>query len=122
MILGEASRRPEAAIAYHQNGPTRAFEGLVEFIREAEKNGKIITDAPDLTSNDLWSLILSGPRDHYLHYTNERPTEQELLRSIGHGLKIFLKAYSAEPESDIAELEILISAKTEILTNGKKIA
>ena len=120
LILGEASRRPEAAIAYHQNGPARAFEGLVEFIREAESNGKIITDAPDLTSNDLWSLILSGPRDHYLHYANERPTEQELLRSIGHGLKVFLKAYSAEPELEIAVLETLISAKTESLTNGNK--
>ena len=120
LILGEASRRPEAAIAYHQNGPARAFEGLVEFIREAESNGKIITDAPDLTSNDLWSLILSGPRDHYLHYANERPTEQELLRSIGHGLKVFLKAYSAEPELEIAVLEILISVKTESLTNGNK--
>ncbi len=115
LILGEASRRPEAAIAYHQNGPGRAFEGLVEFISDAVKAGDLKTDAPDLAAQNLWSLILSGPRDHYLHNANERPNEQELLRTIAHGLEVFLKAYGADPDHQIMKLKTLVSAKTQNL-------
>ena len=115
LILGEASRRPETAIAYHQNGPARAFGGLVEFVREAVAAGELDTHAFDLAAENLWSLILSGPRDRYLHYANERPAEQELLRSIGHGLRVFLKAYGSDPDGQIAALDNYISAKTESL-------
>ncbi|MEP6020151.1 MAG: alpha/beta fold hydrolase [Paracoccaceae bacterium] len=115
LILGEASRRPDTAIAHHKNGPGRAFEGLVEFVQEAAASGEIEVDAPDLAAQDLWSLILSGPRDYYLHYANHRPSEGELLRSIGHGLRVFLKAYGSDPDAQIAELNTHISAKTESL-------
>ena len=73
------------------------------------------THAFDLAAENLWSLILSGPRDRYLHYSNERPDEQELLRSIGHGLRVFLKAYGSDPDGQIAALDNYISAKTESL-------
>ena len=115
LILGEAARRPENAIAYHQQGPQRAFEGLVEFVAEAVAAGELQTDAPELAAQNLWSLILSGPRDHYLHHVDQRPSEAELLRSIGHGLTVFLRAYATAPEARVAELQTFISAKTENL-------
>ena len=115
LILGEAPRRPDTAIAYHKNGPGRAFEGLVEFVQGAADLGELEIDAPDLAAQDLWSLILSGPRDYYLHYANHRPNEDELLRNIGHGLRVFLKAYGGDPNAQIAELNTHILAKTESL-------
>lgn len=111
LILGEAARRPENAIAYHQNGPARAFDGLVEFVTEAVTAGELHTDAPALAAQNLWSLILSGPRDHYLHYVDQRPADQELLEVIGHGLHVFLKAYGAKPQSLMAELDTHIATK-----------
>ena len=111
LILGEAQRRPETAIAYHQNGPGRAFEGLVDFISGAVAQGLLDTDAPDLAAQNLWSLILSGPRDHFLHYAEERPTEAELLRTIGHGLEIFLRSYGSDPNVHLEELHNLISER-----------
>jgi len=115
LILGEASRHPDTAIAYHKKGPGRAFEGLVEFVQEAVAAGELEVDAPGLAAQNLWSLILSGPRDFYLHHANQRPTEDELLRNIGHGLRVFLKAYGRDPDGQIAELEGHISAKSESL-------
>jgi TetR/AcrR family transcriptional repressor of mexJK operon len=91
LILGEAGRRPESAIKYHQSGPARAYEGLV--------------------ANDLWSLILSGPRDHYLHYVQERPTQAELTTAIVHGLEVFLRAYSCNLAEDQAQLQVLLNNK-----------
>ncbi|MBT6099002.1 MAG: alpha/beta fold hydrolase [Marinovum sp.] len=111
LMLGEAQRRPESAIAYHENGPGRALEGLIEFVESAAQDGHLEVDAADLAAQDLWSLILSGTRDHCLHYVEYRPSEAELTRSIGHGLRVFLKAYATEPELEIAALSALISAK-----------
>ena len=113
LILGEAARRPQTAMAYHQNGPGRAFESLVDFVREADANSELATDVPDLAAQNLWSLILSGMRDHCLHYTEDRPSQAELLRNIGHGLEVFLKAYGTQPAAQITDLQRLISAKTE---------
>ncbi len=113
LILGEAARRPENAMAYHQNGPARAFEGLVEFVSEAVAAGDLVTDTPDLAAQNLWSLILSGPRDYCLHYVDHRPSEAELLKSIGHGLQVFLKSYGADPETQLGALHAHISDKSE---------
>jgi len=108
LTLGEAARRPESAVAYHQRGPGKAFEGLVAFITSSVKAGQLNVDDEDLAAQDLWSLILSGPRDHYLHYVNERPDPEWLLRSIGHGLGVFIKVYSSNARDDLAELDARI--------------
>ena len=115
LILGEATRRPENAIAYHQNGPARAFEGLVEFVADAVAAGELQTDAPDLAAQNLWSLILSGPRDYFLHNADQRPTEHELLQSIGHGLHVFLKAYATDAETLSRDLDAYILAKSDAI-------
>jgi len=70
-----------------------------------------LVDDARLAANDLWSLILSGPRDHYLHHVNERPTDAELVAAIGHGLRVFLKAYSQNPTEDQAALDARIAEK-----------
>ncbi|EBA02292.1 putative hydrolase [Rhodobacterales bacterium HTCC2150] len=115
LILGEAARRPENAIAYHQNGPARAFEGLVEFVTTAVAAGELECDVPELAAQNLWSLILSGPRDYYLHHVDKRPTENELLTVIGHGLHVFLKAYGVGPKILSSELDAMIKAKAKSL-------
>ncbi|WP_420860610.1 alpha/beta fold hydrolase [Algirhabdus cladophorae] len=104
LILGEAGRRPESALQYHQSGPARAFEGLVDFVAAAHVAGELDVVDAQLAANDLWSLILSGPRDHYLHYVNERPSQDELLHVIAHGLDMFLRAYSCNLSQDQKDL------------------
>ena len=119
LILGEAGRRPESAIRYHQNGPERAFEGLVEFVLAAQAAGELEAHDARLVANDLWSLVLSGPRDHYLHYVKDRPTDTELLDAIGHGLWLFLKGYSCDLRNDQKVLSDKIAQKRAALTHAK---
>ena len=104
LVLGEAARRPEVAKTYHEAGPGRAFIGLVAFINDCIQSGELDVDDAELAAQDLWSLILSGPRDHYLHFASKRPEQQELLRSIAHGLQIFIKAYSTKRDDDLKAL------------------
>lgn len=69
-----------------------------------------------LAANDLWSLILFSPCDHYLHHVNERPTQIELTDVIGHGLETFLRAYSCPLEDDLKVLFGHISEKQKELS------
>lgn len=111
LILGEAGRRPESASRYHQSGPAQAFEGLVAFVSAAQARGELSVDDAALAAHDLWSLILSGPRDYYLHHVAARPSQTELLRVIGHGLGVFLKVYSCHLATDEKQLSALIEEK-----------
>lgn len=111
LILGEAARRPESAIAYHKAGPGKAFDGIAEFIRDCVADGSLRTQEPELAAHDLWGLILSGPRDHYLHNVTTRPDPEHLAQSIGHGLKVFLTVYSTNPDHDLGQLETLRNVK-----------
>lgn len=105
LILGEAGRRPESAKAYHAAGPGKAFEGIVSFVQDCIDEGDLRAEDAELAANDLWSLILSGPRDYYLHHVEETPDKDSLLRSIHHGIRVFLSVYSVQPENDLAALE-----------------
>lgn len=111
LVLGEAGRRPDTAKQYHENGPAQAFEGLSEFVSAAQDAGEIYVDDVALAANDLWSLVLSGPRDHYLHHVHDRPSQEELLVAIGHGLSVFLKAYSRHLKEDNLALAAKIKDK-----------
>ena len=96
LVLGEATRRPQIAETYHMAGPGKAFEGLVKFIEECRSDGELEVDNVEYAAQELWSLILSGPRDHHLHFVDQQPDRQELLGSISHGLRSFLKIYSTD--------------------------
>ena len=47
--------------------------------------------------------------------TPEVAQANSIQRSIGHGLRVFLKAYGSDPDGQIAALDTYISAKTESL-------
>ncbi len=105
LILGEANRHPESAVKYHQSGPARALAGLTAFVEGCAAAKDLDVDDAAFAANDLWSLVLSGPRDHYLHHVADRPDQTELLRAIEHGLRVFLRAYSTHLDADLAELQ-----------------
>ncbi len=121
LVLGEASRRPDIAGIYHRAGPGKAFEGLIAFIQECEAANQLDVDDLEYAAQDLWSLILSGPRDYYLHFVNEQPDRARLLRSIGHGLQVFLKVYSKNRTADLDALNVKIDAMQRTLTKNIKV-
>ncbi len=104
LVLGEATRRPDIASIYHASGPGKAFEGLKVFIEECIAAEQLTVDDVEFAAQNLWSLILSGPRDFHLHFVNEQPNQEYLLRSIAHGLKVFLTVYSTNPAEDLSAL------------------
>lgn len=109
LILGEASRRPQSAAAYYQAGPGRAFQGVHDFVKDSVDKGLLAADDTALAAENLWSLILSGQRDHHLHFVNDTPSTNAVARVIHHGLKVFLTVYSTNLDNDLRELDVNIT-------------
>lgn len=111
LIIGEAERLPDIALQYHQNGPAQALAGIAAYIEAKRAAGVLRFENSDLAAEHLWSLILSGPRNHALHFPADLPSEAELHRSIQSGLQAFLRAYSVNVAQDLGALDAVSGAR-----------
>lgn len=104
LIIGEAQRFPEIGRAYQAAGPDRVLADMMAYLALLRANGRLVFDDAELAAEDLWGLILSAPRNQALHLPDRIPTRPELARFIYNGLRVFLKAYSTDPATDLAHL------------------
>jgi hypothetical protein len=82
----------------------------MDYLQGQRHAGRLVFDDAELAAQDLWGLILSAPRTQALYMPDRLPTRAEIARYLHNGLKVFLKAYSTQPETDLAELARLIGA------------
>lgn len=115
LIIGEAQRFPEIGRAYQASGPDRILAGMIAYLLDQRDQNRLSFDDAELAAEDLWGLILSAPRNQALHVPDYRPSRAELGRYIMNGLRVFLRAYSTNPDPDLATLERL---KTPTLATG----
>jgi len=96
LIIGEAERLPDVARDYQNQGPQKALLGTIAFLLAQRGRGALQFQDAELAAQNLWSLILSAPREHCLHHPQDRPSQAELKRYILNGLGVFLRAYSTD--------------------------
>ena len=104
LIIGEAERVPDIARQFNENGPARALAGIADYLCVKRSKQALEFDDPHVAAEHLWSLILSGPRNHALHFPSDLPSEADLIRSIVNGLRAFLRAYSTNSDVDLVAL------------------
>ena len=105
LMIGEAERVPDIATQFHETGPAQALAGIARYLDKKRAEKALVFENADLAAENLWSLILSGPRNHALHFPQNLPSEADLNLSIQNGLRAFLRAYSANVESDLLALQ-----------------
>jgi len=110
LIIGEVQRFPEIGRAYQEVGPDRLLRGIMDYLEGQRRAGRLAFDDAELAAQDLWGLILSAPRTQALYMPDRSPSRAEIARYLKNGLRVFLKAYSTRPETDLAELARLIGA------------
>ncbi|PSJ55557.1 TetR/AcrR family transcriptional regulator [Kumtagia ephedrae] len=110
LIVGEVQRFPEIGRAYQEVGPDRLLRGIMDYLDGQRRAGRLAFEDAELAAQDLWGLILSAPRTQALYMPDRQPSRAEIARYVNNGLRVFLKAYSTDPEGDLAELEPLIRA------------
>jgi len=112
LIIGEVQRFPEIGRAYQEVGPDRLLRGIMDYLEDQRRAGRLAFDDAELAAQDLWGLILSAPRTQALYMPDRSLSRAEIARYLHNGLKVFLKAYSTQPETDLAELARLIGAQS----------
>ena len=110
LIIGEVQRFPEIGRAYQEVGPDRLLRGIMDYLDGQRRAGRLAFEDTELAAQDLWGLILSAPRTQALYMPDRQPSRAEVARYIHNGLRVFLKAYSIQPDTDLAALERLIGA------------
>ncbi|AMS44902.1 TetR/AcrR family transcriptional regulator [Aminobacter aminovorans] len=111
LIIGEVQRFPEIGRAYQEVGPDRLLSAIMAYLDGQRLAARLVFDDTELAAQDLWGLILSAPRTQALYMPDRQPSRTELARYIHNGLRVFFKAYSTQPNKDIAELDRLIGAQ-----------
>ncbi len=105
LMIGEAERVPDIARQFHESGPAQALAGIARYLDKKRVEKALIFENADLAAENLWSLILSGPRNHALYFPQDIPNEADLNLSIQNGLRAFLRAYSAHVDADLLALQ-----------------
>jgi AcrR family transcriptional regulator len=111
LIIGEAQRFPAIGRAYQKAGPDRLLKGIMAYFETQRAKGNLHFDDAELAAQDFWALILSAPRNKALHIPDERPSRREIRRYLENGLRVFIKAYSADIEKHIGSLKQAISKR-----------
>ena len=109
LTIGEAQRIPGTGRVYQQSGPDKVLSGLMTFMSEQKKQGRLTFDDAELAAEDFWGLILSAPRNRALHVPEKTFTQAELARFIHNGICVFLRAYSTSPEKDIKKFNTMVA-------------
>lgn len=112
LIIGEVQRFPEIGRAYQASGPDRLLAGIMAYMTAQRDAGRLAFDDAELAAQDFWGLILSAPRTQALYQPDAMPSRDELARYILNGLRVFLRAYSTDPATDLKKLETLASVRT----------
>lgn len=111
LIIGEAQRFPDIGRAYQKAGPDRLLAGIIAYLEMQKSYRHLSFDDGELAAQDLWALILSAPRNKALHIPDQPPGPAEIRRYLENGLKVFIKAYSTQPEKDLHLLKQATSSK-----------
>ncbi len=105
LTIGEAHRFPDIGEDYQQSGPDQVLAGLMQFMETQHDSKRLVFDDAELAAEDFWGLILSAPRNRALHVPTYSASRADLSKYINNGIRVFLKAYSTQPEHDLARLE-----------------
>lgn len=104
LVIGEAARFPHIGAAYQAAGPDRLLAAMIGWLDQQRSAGRLAFDDAELAAQDLWALILSAPRTQALHRPDAVPTRAQVRRYLENGLRVFLRAYSTDPQADLAAL------------------
>lgn len=109
LTIAEAQRFPDIGRTYQSSGPDRLLSGIMAYLTRQRDAGRLNFDDAELAAQDLWALILSAPRNQALHVPDPLPTRAEIARYLNNGLRVFLAAYSTNPDTDRATLSRILN-------------
>lgn len=94
LVISEAIRLPELAVAYYERAPARVLAALAAQIEELAGRGLLAVTDPATAAADFAFLVLGRPLDEGMFHVREHaPQVDELAAIADHAVDVFLAAY-----------------------------
>lgn len=93
LVVAEAGRFPELGRAFFEAGPRRVGARIAAYLADLMEQGVLRRADPDLASQHLKDLALSGLYYHRLWSVIDHPTPEQVERQIDEAVDTFLRAY-----------------------------
>lgn len=94
LVVGEASRFPELAVAYHDRVPARVTAALAELFARLGERGLLAVPDPAEAAQHFAMLVVGPTIDHgMLHVDLAAPTDAEVARVADRAVEVFMAAY-----------------------------
>ncbi|MGF3055485.1 TetR/AcrR family transcriptional regulator [Microbacterium sp. YY-01] len=96
LVIGEAERFPELAVAWHKNGPEQAYAMFSQLFSRLIDHGVLRIDDVNAAAEQFNWLILSVPLNRAMAYVDEPmpPADAEIDTIVQSAVLVFLAAYS----------------------------
>lgn len=93
IVIGEASRFPELAKLYYDNGPSRALAALANYLQHQNELGVIKLIDATIAAEQFLNMVLGELHRQALLGVNELPDPEQVKRRVSLAVKLFLRGY-----------------------------
>jgi AcrR family transcriptional regulator len=100
LVIAEAARFPELGRTFYEKGPGRTMAALATAFERLAARGLLTLDDPGLAAAQFNWLVMSAPLNQAMLLGDFRPPEPaDLARWADDGVRMFLAAYGAAPDT-----------------------
>lgn len=94
VVIGEATRFPELARAFYENGPQRAIDTIAGLLRDLHAQGDLRVDDPDRAATQFNWLLMGGPLNRAMFLgDNAIPTDTEKQNMARRAVEVMISTY-----------------------------
>ena len=98
MVHGDGVRFPEAAAAFHRNGPEVAYAALTLTIERYTFEGLIDCPQPRLAAEQFIGMLRSDIHLKVAIGAARRPTDVEIEKHVAHAARVFSRGLALSPK------------------------
>jgi len=96
MVVAEAGKFPELAVAFYEAGPRRALAAMADWIGSQREAGRLAVDDPEFAAEQLFGLMQTRLLMRCRLRLTLDVTDAELDRVVAAGVRVFLRAYAVQ--------------------------
>lgn len=95
IVISEASRFPELALQFYDNGPAREITALTDYLGRQKELGTIKLEDPAIAAEQFFNMVLSELHRRALLGIDKEPKPGQIERHVDTAVRLFLQACSS---------------------------
>jgi TetR/AcrR family transcriptional repressor of mexJK operon len=100
LVIGEASRFPEVALAYYRGGPAHVEARLAARLSELDKAGYLRLTDPLVAAQQFGYLVVGPLQTQVMFVPSDLPAPADTARAVDRGVAAFLLLYGLNAQDN----------------------